>query len=117
MARRFLPAWLLMALIATSAMLPTAANAQSISRLDQGHQDRNAQRGVSDRAYANSKGYANAKTYTNTSGYANTNGYVNSNSWGRNRVQSYRQPPQLFHRFSQERTRQRGAYQRSWHDD
>jgi hypothetical protein len=105
MTRRFLPAWLLMALMATSAILPTAANAQSVSRQDRARQDGNAQRRVSDRAYANSNWYANSNRYTN------------SDRWGRNRVQSYRQAPQVFRRFSQESTRQRGAHQRSWHDD
>ena len=99
MTRRFLPAWLLMALMATSAMLPTAANAQSVSRQDRARQDGNAQRFESDRAYINS------------------NGYAESNRWGGNRVQAYHRPPQVFRRFSQQRTRQYGAYRRSWHDD
>jgi hypothetical protein len=99
MTRRLLPAWLLVALMATSAMLPTAANAQSVSRQDRARQDGNAQRFVSDRAYINS------------------NGYANSNRFGGNRVQAYHQPPQVFRRFSQESTRQHGAYRRPWHDD
>jgi hypothetical protein len=105
MTRRFLPVWLLMALMATSAMLPTAANAQSVSRQDRARQDGNAQRLVSDRAYVNSNGYAN------------TNGSATSNRWDGNRVQAYHQPPQVFRRFSQQRTRQHGAYRRPWHDD
>ena len=104
MTRRFLPAWLLMALMATSAMLPTSANAQSVSRYDRARQDGNAQRLVPDRAYVNSNGYAT------------TSGYANSNRWGGNRVQAYHRPPQVFRRFSQQGMRQHPAYRRSWHD-
>jgi hypothetical protein len=116
MTRRFLPALLVIALTATSAMLPTVANAQPASR-----QDRRAALGVpvlaSHRAYANSNRYANTNGYASSNGYANSNAYANSNRWGGNRVQAYRQPPQVFRRFSQQSTRQHGAYQRSWHDD
>jgi hypothetical protein len=86
MTRRFLPAWILTALLATTAMMPTAANAQSISTQGRFRSDQNIRPRVSN----------GANTYGNT--------------WSSNQQPTYRQPlvsqPRVSHRFfSTTRTR------------
>jgi hypothetical protein len=54
MTRRSLLAWLLMAVVATPAMMPAVANAHPVSIQDRSRSDVTTQRRVSDRAYADS---------------------------------------------------------------
>ena len=94
MTRRFLPAWILTALLATTAMMPTVANAQSISTQGRFRSVQNTRPYVSNRADA----------------------YVNT--WRSNRQPTYRQPlvsqPRVSHRFFlTARTRSHGTF-RTW---
>jgi hypothetical protein len=86
MTRRFLPAWLLMALLATTAMMPTVANAQPLSTQSRFRADQNIRSRVPVRA----------------------NAYVST--WSGNRQQTYRQPI-VSHRFSPVR---RHSYRTVW---
>src|ERR1700730_18494263 len=58
MTRRLLPAWLLLAFMAFSAMMPAVANAQPNS--NRARSVENVQRRVDNRAYANTNAYANS---------------------------------------------------------
>ena len=78
MTRRFLPAWLLMAVLATTAMMPTVANAQPVSTQSRFRHDQNISLRASDRGNA----------YVNTS--SGNRGQRNSNN--RSVIATYRQP-------------------------
>src|ERR1700681_266723 len=103
MTRRFLPAWLLMAFMAFSAMMPAVANAQPISIQNRVRATQSVQRPVDNRA--------SGRVYTR--GYVNTNAYANSNQWRGNTVQAYRQPSRVSRGFSRPSTRQYRAPQTS----
>jgi hypothetical protein len=100
MTRRFLPAWLLMAFMAFSAMMPAVANAQSVSFQNRVRAVQNVQRNVDSRAYAN----------------VNTYAYANSNPWSGNRVHAYRQPSRVSRTRWQPVTRQHWASRTSQRD-
>lgn len=92
MTRRFLPAWILTALLATTAMMPTVANAQSISTQGRFRSVQNTRPYVSNRADA----------------------YVNTRR--SNRQPTYRHPS-VSHSFSTIRTRSHRTVWTSGHND
>jgi hypothetical protein len=98
MTRRFLPAWLLMAFMASSAMLPAVASAQSVSPQNGVRGIQNVQRRVDNRTYANAGAYAN------------------SNRWGGNRIPTYRQPSRVSRSVWQPPTRRHRAHRMTWRD-
>ena len=103
MTRRFLPAWLLMAFIASSAMMPAVASAQPFLSQNRVRATQNVQRPVGNRAPG--------RVYTRAS--VSTNTYANSSGWGWNTAQTFRQPSRVSHRVSQQSTRQYRAHQTS----
>jgi hypothetical protein len=106
MTRRFLPAWLLMAFMAFSAMMPAVASAQPVSFQNRVRATQNVQRPVDSRV--------SGRVYTR--GYVNTNAYANSNQWRGNTVQAYRQPSRVSRSRWQPSTRQHWAPQTSRRD-
>jgi hypothetical protein len=91
MTRRSLPAWLLMAVMASAAMMPAVANAHPVSAFANEHpaspqnlwrRGETSQRDVYHSAYAD------------------------SNSWREGRSQAYRPPPRVSRSFSPSRMKQ-----------
>src|ERR1700730_5184771 len=113
MTRRFLPAWLLMAVLATTAMMPTVANAQAVSTQNRFRHDQNISFRASDRGNA----------YVNTS--SGNRGTRNSRSAiATHRQSGYRQPrvsqgfsTRVSPSFSTAGARSHGTFGMSWGND
>jgi hypothetical protein len=92
MTPRSLSAWLLMAVIATAAMMPATANAQSVSR-DHSRRADTTRRVLSGRTLNDYRGFSGQRS------------------------QAYRQPPRFSRSFSQSRTTHHQAHWTGRHDN